>query len=50
LTTNLSAVVKYLLLVLSTYVGSNLLVSMYRSVREGLKLRSSKTLSPAKGA
>ena len=50
LTTNLPAVVKYLLLVVSTYVGSNLLVSMYRSVREGLKLRSSKSLSPAKGA
>jgi surface polysaccharide O-acyltransferase-like enzyme len=46
---DLPAVVKYLLLVITTYAGSNLLVSMYRSVREGLKLRSSKSLSPAKG-
>jgi len=50
LNTNLPALAKYLLLILSTYVGSNLLVSMYRSARASLKLRSSKSLSPAKGA
>lgn len=31
--TNLPAVVKWILLVISTYVGSNLVVSIYRSVR-----------------
>jgi fucose 4-O-acetylase-like acetyltransferase len=50
LNTNLPAVVKYLLLVLTTYAGSNLLVSAYRSVRESLKLRNSKTLSSVKEA
>ena len=50
LNTNLPAVLKYLLLVLLTYAGSNLLVLTYRSVRDSLKMRSSKSLSPAKGA
>jgi hypothetical protein len=34
---NLPAVVKYLLLIVLTYVGSNLVVSLYRSVRQGLR-------------
>jgi len=36
LVTNLPAVVKWLLLVTSTYVGSNLIVSLYRSVHSSL--------------
>jgi hypothetical protein len=36
LNTNLPAVVKWLILILSTYVGSNLIVSFYRSVRKAL--------------
>lgn len=36
LNTNLPAVVKWLILVLSTYVGSNLIVSLYRSMRKAL--------------
>ena len=50
LNTNLPAVVKYLLLIVSTYVGSNLLVSWYRSARNSLKLKGNKSLSSARGA
>jgi fucose 4-O-acetylase-like acetyltransferase len=37
LNTGLPAVVKWFLLVISTYIGSNLIVSLYRSVRASLK-------------
>jgi len=43
---NLPGLVKYILLIVSTYLGSNLLVSLYRSIRKSLK-SNSKTLSPA---
>ena len=36
LSTGLPAVVKWLLLIITTYVGSNLIVSLYRSVRQVL--------------
>jgi hypothetical protein len=36
LVTNLPAVLKWILLVLSTFVGSNLLVSLYRTIRTSL--------------
>jgi hypothetical protein len=36
LNTNLPALVKYLLLIISTYVGSNLLVSAYYTVKRGI--------------
>jgi peptidoglycan/LPS O-acetylase OafA/YrhL len=42
---NLPAVVKYLLLIVLTYVGSNLLVSLYRSVRQGLRSNRSRSVS-----
>ena len=50
LQTNLPAEVKYLLLIISTYSGSNLLVSLYRSVRNSLKSSAGKSLSPAREA
>jgi len=34
---NLPAVVKYLILIVSTYAGSNLIVSGYRSLTQTLK-------------
>ena len=40
LNTGLPAVVKWLLLIASTYVGSNLLVSIYRAGRKALFARS----------
>jgi surface polysaccharide O-acyltransferase-like enzyme len=47
---NLPAVVKYLLLIVLTYVGSNLLVSLYRSVRQGLRTGRSRSVSRAADA
>jgi fucose 4-O-acetylase-like acetyltransferase len=44
---NLPGVVKYLLLIISTYLISNLIVSGYRSLRQTLKSGSKKVLSPA---
>jgi len=43
--TNLPAVVKWLLLIASTYVGSNLLVSLYQRGRQALKSNRSQSLS-----
>jgi len=37
LNTDLPAVVKYLLLIISTYVGSNLLASVYYAIKQGLR-------------
>ena len=37
LNTGLPALVKYLLLIISTYVGSNLLVSTYYAVKQALR-------------
>jgi hypothetical protein len=42
---NLPALVKYPLLTVLTYVGSNLVVSLYRSVRQGLGSRRDRSLS-----
>lgn len=44
---DLPALVKYLLLVVLTYLGSNLLVSAYRSVVKALKTRRSKSIPKA---
>jgi hypothetical protein len=42
---NIPAVVKYLILIASTYVGSNLMVSGYRSLRQILKSSQGKVPS-----
>jgi hypothetical protein len=47
LNVDLPAVVKYLLLVVLAYVGSNLLVSAYRALVNALKTRRSKSTSQA---
>ncbi len=44
LSANLPAVVKWLLLIVTTYVGSNLLVSLYRTGGQALSPRRSKDL------
>ena len=47
---SLPAVVKYLLLIILTYVGSNLVVSLYRSVHRGLGSSRGQSLSRAADA
>jgi len=44
---NLPAVVKYLLLIVLTYVGSNMIVSVYRSVLQTIKSSRSPSISQA---
>jgi len=44
---NIPAVVKYLFLIVSTYVGSNLIVSVYRSLFQALRSNRSKSFSRA---
>ena len=44
---NLPAVVKYLILIVSTYVGSNLIVSVYRSLVQTVKSSRNKSISQA---
>jgi hypothetical protein len=44
---NLPALAKYLLLILLTYVGSNLIISVYRSLTQPMISSRSKTISPA---
>jgi len=46
LTVNLPAVIKWLLLIITTYVGSNLAVSLYRTGRQALSSGRSKDLRP----
>ena len=41
-----SAYVKYPLLILATYLGSNLLVSLYRNLKKSIKLSRNKSASP----
>jgi fucose 4-O-acetylase-like acetyltransferase len=50
LNVNLPALVKYPVLIVLTYVGSNLLVSLYRSLRQGLRSSRSRSLSGATDA
>jgi len=44
---NIPAVVKYLILIVSTYVGSNLIVSGYRSMVQTIGSIRSKSISQA---
>jgi len=46
---NLPALVKYLILIVSTYVGSNLVVSIYRSLVQTIKSGRSKSISQTVG-
>jgi len=41
----LPALVKYPILILSTYLGSNLIVSMYRSLSQSFKASRSKSIA-----
>ncbi len=45
LNTSLPALAKYLLLIISTYLGSNLIVSAYRSLVQSVKPRREKTVA-----
>jgi hypothetical protein len=47
---NLPAVVKYLILFVSTYVGSNLIVSGYRALKQALKSNRGSVPSPTADA
>jgi fucose 4-O-acetylase-like acetyltransferase len=50
LNVSLPALVKYPVLIVLTYVGSNLLVSLYRAARQGLRSSRSRSLSGAADA
>ncbi|KAA3656101.1 MAG: hypothetical protein DWQ04_32065 [Chloroflexi bacterium] len=41
-----SALVKYPLLIFSTYIGGNLLVSLYRTLKQSIKFGRDKSASP----
>jgi len=49
LNTSLPPLVKYLLLIISTYVGSNLLVSVYYTVKQGIATKQ-KSVTPQVGS
>ena len=50
LSTGLPAVVKWILLIVSTYVGSNLIISLYQSVRLAFAQNRSKKVAPIRDA